>query len=96
MLRSLRQQAEVSQRELARRVGVAQARISEYERGHRSPSVDRLDRIVRTLGGVLHVRAESGLSAEDRQLLDLHLAMTPEQRLDALRAMSGLRGRARA
>jgi transcriptional regulator with XRE-family HTH domain len=50
-LADLRSRAELSQRELAERVGVAVMSISSIERGHRTPSVDTLTKWVEACGG---------------------------------------------
>ncbi len=49
-LRRLREQAGLSQRELARRAGVTNATISQVEQGRVSPSVASLHKIVDALG----------------------------------------------
>ena len=49
-IRAARQGRGISQRELARAVGVAQSTLSRIERGERRVSVDRLIAIARALG----------------------------------------------
>lgn len=49
-IRAARKDRGVSQRELARALGVAQSTLSRIERGERRVSVDRLVAIARALG----------------------------------------------
>jgi len=49
-IRAARKERGVSQRELARALGVAQSTLSRIERGERRVSVDLLIEIARTLG----------------------------------------------
>ena len=49
-IRAARKERGVSQRELARALGVAQSTLSRMERGERRVSVDRLIAIARALG----------------------------------------------
>lgn len=55
VLKSARRQAGLSQAELARRSGVAQSTISDYERGAQQPSFASLNRLVEAMGLVLEV-----------------------------------------
>jgi transcriptional regulator with XRE-family HTH domain len=57
-IRASREQAGLSQAELARRTGTSQATISAYERGSKQPSVDTLDRLLAATGSRLVI--ESG------------------------------------
>ncbi|WP_157981616.1 helix-turn-helix domain-containing protein [Protaetiibacter intestinalis] len=50
ILRAARLDQGLAQTELARRAGTAQADVSLIERGHRVPTVDTLDRILRSAG----------------------------------------------
>ena len=50
LLRKARLAAGLSQRELARRAGVAQPLISSYENGHRQPGANVLLRLIRATG----------------------------------------------
>jgi transcriptional regulator with XRE-family HTH domain len=50
LLRAARLHQGVGQSELARRAGTGQADVSLIERGHRVPTVDTLDRILRSAG----------------------------------------------
>lgn len=48
-IRELRIQQNMTQAELARLIGLKQARVSEYETGQKSPPVHRLPAIARAL-----------------------------------------------
>jgi len=50
LLRQARTRAGLSQAELARRAGVGQSVISDYERGRREPALDTLERLVTPTG----------------------------------------------
>jgi uncharacterized protein len=53
LLRQARQNAGISQKELAARAGVTQSVISAYESGHRQPSLPTLAALVEAAGGEL-------------------------------------------
>jgi uncharacterized protein len=55
VIKDARQQAGLSQSELARRAGVAQPVISAYEKGRREPSLTMLTKLVEATGHRLHV-----------------------------------------
>ena len=85
-----RRAAGLSQRELAERVGVAYPRISEYERGRRSPTLERLESLVEATGGRMTVAIEEPLPIHDEQLLTLYMAMSPTNRLESLTNFASL------
>lgn len=95
-----RRSAGLSQRQLAARAGVPQPRIAEYESGRAVPRADRLDALLRACGRQLvAISADAvdgdSVTEEDRQLLTIHGAMTPAQRLATFSRRSRLRGAAR-
>ena len=47
---SARRRARITQRELARRLGVPQSQVSRWERGAVTPSLETLRRVVRACG----------------------------------------------
>lgn len=55
MIRTVREAARLSKRELARRAGTSPAAIVEYESGRRDPNASTLLRILRAAGGGLEV-----------------------------------------
>ena len=76
-----RRRAGLSQRELARRSGVPQSSISRIERGQISPTVDTLERLLRACDQELEPVRRAREQEVDRTLIDLRLAMTPDQRV---------------
>ena len=60
LLKAAREGAGLSQRELAQRAGTSQAMVARIERGHQSPSVATLERLVRACGLELRVEAGEG------------------------------------
>ena len=58
LLRTARERAGLSQRELAKRAGTSHSTLSAYERGRIVPSVDTLDRLLRSAGFESEVRLE--------------------------------------
>lgn len=49
-IREVRTRLALSQDELARKAGITQAKVSDYELGNVSPSITNLDRIADALG----------------------------------------------
>ena len=58
LLRLARAKTGLTQAELARRAGVAQALISSYENGHRQPTLPALIRLLEAAGFELRMRLE--------------------------------------
>jgi transcriptional regulator with XRE-family HTH domain len=79
LLKEARRAARLSQRELARRAGVAQPVLSRIERGHSSPRFETLDRLLRECGRGLELVERPGLDV-DRTLIRDRLRLTPGQR----------------
>src|SRR5207247_5859497 len=79
ILRDARRAARLSQRELARRAGVAQPVLSRIERGHASPRFETLDRLLRECGRGLELVERPGLGV-DRTLIRDRLRLSPGQR----------------
>ena len=71
----------MSQRELARRAGMAQPAVARIEQGHVTPRVDTLDRLLAACGHELDIRSRSGASV-DRTVIRQLLKLTPRERLD--------------
>ncbi|MGI9289107.1 MAG: helix-turn-helix transcriptional regulator [Pseudomonadales bacterium] len=53
LLRKARESADLTLRELARRAGTSHSTLAAYEAGHKTPSVDTMERIVRAAGFAL-------------------------------------------
>ncbi|MGH2408294.1 MAG: helix-turn-helix domain-containing protein [Candidatus Limnocylindrales bacterium] len=90
ILRYARRHAGLSQRELARRTGIAQPAIARIERGSVSPRLDTLERLLAGAGQVLEPEPLLGVGV-DRTLIQGSLAQTPEARIrSAAAAWRGL------
>ena len=66
LLKTARQRASLSQRELARRARTSAAAVCLYERGERVPRVDTLERLLAAAGSTL------ALDAPVAPTMDLH------------------------
>lgn len=97
VLRDARQRAGLTQTELAARAGTSQASVSDIERGHRQPTVELLDRLLRECNSGLIVAPgpEADLDPEDVMLLRLNMMLTPAERLAQVVRLARLRGLAR-
>lgn len=93
-LRSARRWAGLSQAELATRSETSQAAISEIERGRRQPSVDLLDRLLRTFGHQVTVVGPEAMQVDPQDLRHLHdqAQRPPAERLACLRQLFQLKG----
>jgi predicted transcriptional regulator len=80
-LRNARRAADLSQRELGRRAGVAQPAVARIEAGGVIPRVDTLERLLRACGHTLEVARRAGAGI-DRSVIRELLRLTPRQRLD--------------
>lgn len=83
LIREARRRAQLSQSELARRLGTAQSVVARWERGGASPSLETLRRVLRACGFELEVHlvpADEGVE-HDWVLALQNLRLTPEQRL---------------
>jgi transcriptional regulator with XRE-family HTH domain len=67
MIRTVREAAHLSKRELARRAGTSPAAIVEYESGRRDPNAGTLLRILRAAGGGLELIERRGRLDDARQ-----------------------------
>jgi transcriptional regulator with XRE-family HTH domain len=98
LIRDARQLAGLTQAELARRLGTKQSAVSNWERGwergHDTPRVDTLARILEACGFVADVTFRRHDDVDRAQLRE-NLAMTPAERLESVRNVSKLRAAAR-
>ena len=85
-LKALRQEAGLTQRQLAQRLRVSTSAVSYYELSDRSPSPEMLQRIA----AVFHVSADYllGLDAQSQQVLDIR--GLDEEEIDLLKRMVAL------
>ena len=84
MLRRARRRAQLTQRALAHRTGVAQPTVARIEVGSEIPRVDTLERLLRACGETMEVLPRAGVGI-DRTGIRALLALTPAQRLEGLR-----------
>ena len=93
IVRDARSRAGLTQRELARRTGVAQPTIARIESGLVDPRMHTIDRLLTACGESLVVAPRGGTGAGvDRGQLRELLRLTPRQRVDLLRDdVAGLR-----
>lgn len=80
LLSEARRAARLTQRELARRSGVAQPAISRIERGHLSPRVATLDRLLRACGKGIELVVRPGTGV-DRTLIRERLGLSEAERV---------------
>lgn len=93
LVRSLRQRGGITQEQLAIRAGTTKTAISRLERGHVSPTVDTLERLLRCMGYELELRAIPMASHADETQLAAMAELTPTERLEhALASQRSLRG----
>jgi transcriptional regulator with XRE-family HTH domain len=85
-LTALREEAGLSQREVARRMGVSQPRVAAIERSH-NVTIEVLEQYVNAVGGVLEVRVVKGTKMT--QLLSSAPPTTPTHA--AAKARRGVR-----
>lgn len=92
LLLDARHRAGLSQAELARRAGVARPLISQYENGHKDPSLTTLAHLVAACGLELRLSAEQLTEADRAQYArDEHVGVE-QGRQNAARARSELLG----
>jgi transcriptional regulator with XRE-family HTH domain len=90
VLKSARHRSHLTQRELARRTGIAQPTIARIETGQADPLISTVERLLQACGARLHVEVEPGYGVDRTQMREL-LKLTPAQRLSRLEgAASGL------
>ncbi len=87
LLKSARLEIMLSQAQLAQRLGVSQAAIAKLERPGSNPTVETLDRALRSTGQQLELRTHPWKPSVDETLIAQQLRMTPEQRLAQLESM---------
>jgi predicted transcriptional regulator len=83
-LRLARRRAQLTQRALALRAGVAQPTVARIEVGSEVPRVDTLDRLLRVCGETIDTVPRAGVGVDRTGIREL-LALTPAARLASLR-----------
>ena len=93
LVRHCRLQAGLTQQQLAIRTGTTKTAISRLERGHLSPSVETLERLLLCMGYALKIEAVPVSARTETAQLDAVADLTPTQRLDhALASQASLAG----
>ena len=92
LLRTARRTRRLTQRELARRSGVAQPTIARIESGRESPRLQTLETLLEVCGYVIEAVPKPGHGVDRTQMREL-LQLSPRQRLELLR--EDVRGLAR-
>ncbi len=105
-LKIIRKEMGLTQKELANSLNVSQQTYSDYENGKTEPDIDTIIKMAEMLqisidylvgrsddlGAVTHVPISSQFSAEDREVLSLFHALTPEYRAVALKTLRSWAG----
>lgn len=94
LVRTLRRQAGLTQRELARRTGRPQPMIARWERGHDMPRLDSLVGLARACGVELDVVARRRDDVDRAQIRE-HIALEPIERLRNVERVAAFRAVAR-
>jgi transcriptional regulator with XRE-family HTH domain len=94
LVKEARLRAGLTQRELAGRMGTRQPVIARWERGRAEPGFETVQRALRACGFDLEIAI--GTRDDDHpRLIEDHLRMTVEERLDALENMLDIEAWAR-
>jgi transcriptional regulator with XRE-family HTH domain len=75
LIRQLRQQAGVTQQELAVAAGTSQSTVAAYEAGSKSPTLRTVDNLTRSLGLEMITTYMPRLTREDQRSLAFHRAI---------------------
>lgn len=87
MIRNARREAQMTQAELARRLGVSQPAVAKLERPGANPTVETLERVLSATGHRLLLNAPAHRPGVDESLIRRQLELTPEQRIRGIEAM---------
>jgi transcriptional regulator with XRE-family HTH domain len=88
LIRAKRQEAALTQRELAARMGTTQSAIAALERPDSNPTIRTVGDALDALGYELAFSARPKPPGVDESLIRRQLALTPAQRLEQLEAMA--------
>jgi transcriptional regulator with XRE-family HTH domain len=88
LIRGLRHEAELTQRELAKRMGTTQSAVATLERADSNPTVRTVADALDALGYRLSLSATRKPSGVDESLIRKQLELTPAQRLQSLETMA--------
>jgi transcriptional regulator with XRE-family HTH domain len=84
LVRRARSEADLTQSELARRLGTSQPAIVKLERPGANPTVRTLDRVLRATGHRLELSAPRWSAGIDESLIRKQLELPPAERLRQL------------
>jgi transcriptional regulator with XRE-family HTH domain len=87
LLREARLRANLTQAELARRLGISQAAIAKLESPRANPTVDTLDQALRATGHRLTLDAPPRAPGVDESLIRRHLELAPSERIRGIETM---------
>ncbi len=82
LIRLARLEADLTQAQLASRLGTDQAAISRWERGRDEPRLSTVRKVLRACGFELHLSIEP--ESVDRSQLRQQLRLTPDERLESV------------
>lgn len=85
LIRTARQEAGLTQAELARRAGMTQSMIARMERPGANPTVDTVEAVLGAMHRGLALTPVGSLAEVDETLIAARLRMTPTERLAAHR-----------
>jgi len=88
LIRHARAEANLTQAELARRLGTSQPAIVKLERPGANPTVRTLDRVLRATGHRLELVAPAWSPSIDESLIRQQLELPPAERLRQLERQS--------
>lgn len=98
LLKRIRRQRNLSQRQLAALAGVPQSTVGRIESGVSDPRARTLARLLQVAGFELEAEPRLGLGV-DRSLIREQLALSPRERVESIasasEAVARIRGRAR-
>lgn len=94
LIRQCREHAGITQAELARRLGTTQSAVSRWERGHETPRVDTLGRVLQECGFEVDLTFRRH-DDEDRSQIRHMLSLTPTERIRHFRSAIDAYGIAR-
>jgi transcriptional regulator with XRE-family HTH domain len=87
LLREARRAANMTQADLAGRLGISQAAVAKLERSGANPTVDTLDRAIWATGHRLLFETEPREPGVDESLIRGQLELTPAQRIRGIETM---------
>jgi transcriptional regulator with XRE-family HTH domain len=88
LIRTARSEANLTQAELARRLGTSQPAIVKLERPGANPTVRTLDRVLRATGHRLELTAPTWSPGVDESLVRQQLALPPAEGMRQLERQS--------